>query len=160
MGGIGSGRRKELIIDDAAKKLIRGMRCRGYTWEEIAKDLGFKSPDPLYNFRLENPDFEKECSIIYGNLKMSLHDRYVKAALPENGPANASMANRLAEKFGIIDAEKPSTAIQMNAMGGAGIQVAFIEPGQLPPSPAEVAIDAEADSDPEQVALTVQAGSL
>lgn len=141
MGGIGSGKRKQLVLTDSSKKLIKAYRQRGYSWADIAKDLGFKSSTPIDDFRRENPDFDEECDAQFGILKMSLHDRYVEAALPKNGTPVAAMANRIAERYGIINPEKPSTAIQMNAMGG-GIQVAFVEPSQLPPAQEQVTLDA------------------
>jgi hypothetical protein len=141
MGGRGSGRKKTLQIDEAAKKLIMAYRQRGYSWSDIAKDLGFKSTTPLEDFRRENPDFDSQCLLTYGQFKMVLHDRFVEAAMPKNGPPVAAMANRIAERYGIIAPDKPSTAVPLNS--GQGIQVTFVEPSRLPSAPD--VIDVKAD---------------
>jgi hypothetical protein len=130
MGGAGSGRRHITTFPDPVKNLIKMARSFGVNWGEIAKTLGYKGTDSLEHFKRNNPEFVDECEAAFLTRKLSYAQKLEKASIKDDGTINTLIAIKFMEQFGMfLRDDKPTTAIQVNS--NAGIQVAFVEPGQL-----------------------------
>jgi hypothetical protein len=112
----------------------------------MASRLGL-DVDMLLIYRNEAPGFDSECEASLLAEDYNLLKKATKGCFNRDGEIVAEkVLTRILETRGIIDKESksPLAAFQLNAGEGGGIQVSFVEPGQLPPAASETT-DAEAD---------------
>jgi hypothetical protein len=144
MGGSGSGRKRITPITDGVKKMIIVARSFGMKWDDINTSLGYHfNAKYIDDFRRQNPEFDAECEVAFFNRKLSFAQKLEKAALPNEGGVNTTLAIKFAEKYGIFEKELKTamTAVQINSGNdGNTINVCFVD-APLPQLPASETID-------------------